>query len=139
MLERNYFVNREQTRSLLLQYISSRSPAREAMLQSLSDLLAMSRGDVDILSRVVLSTSVATTTPSVKSFTQLFVEFLMQESNPQQSHSSTQQIVKKDTAIEPVMETRSATRDRDERPSLSTVSLVPTNFSQPLTTPLPQL
>ena len=135
VLDKNSMVNRDQTRSLLVQYLNSPPSSREATLRSLSELLALGREDVHTVSRVVLRENNTATIAPVKSFSQLFVEFLMQESNPQQSQNTSHPVIK-ETDIEPLTETRS-TRDRDERPSLSVVSLVPTNLT--LTTPLPQL
>ena len=118
-------VSREQTRSLLVQYISSSSSQKESTLHSLSELLDLSREDTHTLSRTELrESSDAAYIAPVKSFSQLFVEFLMQESNPQQSRNITHNPVKKEPFIEPVY----TVRDRDERPSLSVVSLVPTNL-----------
>ncbi|KAI6656918.1 hypothetical protein LOD99_16220 [Oopsacas minuta] len=125
VLEKNGMVNREQTRVLLLDYLNS--PSSSTMLQRLSEHLALSREGIEIISRITLreakqinNIETLSTKTNVKSFSQLFVEFLMQESNPQLANN----IVKK----EPIIQSAKPNypRDRDERPSLAVASLGPT-------------
>ena len=125
-------VKREQTRALLLQYLKSPSSSRYSSLRTLSELLALSKEDIEIFSRVTLKDSNQVNTEvksAVKSFSQLFVEFLMQESNPQRSNYVTK---------EQSADIRYAQRDEDERPSLAVASLgrTPAEISKVLTDPL---
>lgn len=130
-------IKREQTRALLLQYLNSPSSSRNSSLRTLSELLILSKEDIDLVSRITLKESNQVGTEvnksAVKSFSQLFVEFLMQESNPRQSNH-----VIKEQAITPSADTGYTQRDKDERPSLAVASLgrTPAEISKVLTGPL---
>ena len=103
-------IKREQTRALLLQYLNSPSSSRNSSLRTLSELLILSKEDIDLVSRITLKESNQVGTEAnksaVKSFSQLFVEFLMQESNPRQSNH-----VIKEQAITPSVCTYTLHRD----------------------------
>ena len=75
-------IKREQTRALLLQYLNSPSSSRNSSLRTLSELLILSKEDIDLVSRITLKESNQVGTEAnksaVKSFSQHFVEFLMQ-------------------------------------------------------------
>ena len=133
VLEKNEMIKREQTRALLLHYLNSPSSSRYSSLQTLSELLGLSKEDIDLVSRITLKESNEAIKSAVKSFSQLFVEFLMQESNPQQSNHAI-----KEQTITPSADTRYAQRDEDERPSLAVASLgrTPAEISKVLTNPL---
>ena len=134
-------VNREQTRALLLQYITAPPASIDSAIQAISTLLVLTPGEKETLKdskKQKMNKQNSNPTIPHKSFSQLFIEFLMQESGPQPASSDS--MGSAPVLLEPTPERGfSFPRDRDDRPSLATATLGPTpaDISKVMNAPLP--